>query len=132
MAKSRPGQKQIVDSTADIEFTFEGTDFRGRAVSLLTERWESKILQAHPDLKGYVNAVERTALDPDIVLEEYNIQDVEIHASYDRGTGIYSGKYLWVPIRYKMERGEVLTAYWLRDLKDRKYRKYRISEWRRK
>lgn len=121
------GQKP--DTTADVSFSFEGTDYKGRIVSLPAGRWEWKILARHPDLAGYEEAVKSTALDPDVVLQEYDVKHVEIHGTRDLGTGLYSGKILWVPIRFKGERALVITAHWLRKIKPRQYESI---VWRRK
>lgn len=129
MGKSQSKKKEAVASTEATSFSFEVTDFRGGVVYLPPGRWEWKILEVHPDLRGYEEAVKSTALDPDIVFHEEDIQDMEIRATYDLGIGIYSKKYLWVPIKYIAEKGLVVTAYWLPDIKPGKYKKI---EWRRK
>jgi hypothetical protein len=119
MAKSPQKKKPSprINSTEASGFSFEATDFEGRIVYLPPGRWEWKIISVHPDLCGYENAVKTTAIDPQIVVFEEDIENIEIHVTYDLGQGKHSNKYLWVPIRYTGDVGKVITAYWLPELK---------------
>lgn len=119
MEESQSNKNPNEDDTDIPDFSFEATDFQGRIVYLPPGRWKWKIIEAgaHYDLLGYEKQVMNTAIDPDLVAFEQGTEDIEIHASYDVGTGIYSKKYLWVPIKYVGERGKVITAYWVENIK---------------
>jgi len=117
MARSRQKKprRKSPENTEVSGFSFEDTDYRGRRVYLPPGRWEWKILQPHPDLAGHEEWVRTTATDPDLVAFEEDVEDIEIHASYYDISE--AKKYLWVPMKYTIEGGKVITAYWVSDIR---------------
>jgi len=120
MAKLRQKKNHNDYDTEIPDFSFEATDYKGRIVYLPPGRWKWKIIEAgaHYDLIGYEQQVKNTAIDPDVVAFEHGTESIEIHASYDVGIGIYAKKYLWVPIKYDKNKGKIITAYWVPNIKE--------------
>ncbi len=114
---SRPARKSKQKSSKKTGFHFEEICFDGKTVYLPDGRWEWKILGSHPDMAGYEETVRGTAVDPELVAYEPDLEDVRIHASYDVGHGVYAKKYLWVPIRFTGDKGLILTAHWTENIK---------------
>ncbi|MCI0477639.1 MAG: hypothetical protein L0Y55_15445, partial [Anaerolineales bacterium] len=106
---------------------FQIPDYGGTIVTLGENEWRQKILsdapRGHPEVADYLDAIQATIANPDVVFESTRRSDTRLFYSLHAGKDEYEGKHLVVVVKYVSEtkgtRGYVSTIYLTRGLTSR-------------
>ncbi|HZQ07885.1 MAG TPA: hypothetical protein VFD70_14975 [Anaerolineae bacterium] len=117
------------------DFIFEVRDYEGARVLLGTAEWKKKILSrapiGHPEVADYLDEIQTTISDPDVVFESTKRADARLFYKLNAGKREYADKHLVIVVKYVEEQkervGYVSTVYLARGL----YARGRIV-WQRK
>lgn len=106
------------------DFIFEVEDYAGTPVVLARYVWEDKILSStpigHPEVASYLNVVQQTVVEPDVVFQSTKREDTKVFYRLRAGRERYESLHLVVIVKYLLEgsgqRGYVSTIYLTRKL----------------
>lgn len=89
---------------------FEVKDPQGRVIRLATSTWNRHIIIRHPEMKGHRQKVQKTVVDPNVLIES---SKGDYSLIYSNNELIFSNLYVHVVVGFddKYKEGNVRTSY---------------------